>query len=93
MATCVPTSPVTEVILYAWAMNMLAKVMYIILPSRLNEYPSGRVNETILSLHPNLSISSTNFGNTASLLAVLKAMAMGELRRRSKTGRRFLSTR
>src|ERR1700682_5333750 len=50
--TWVAILPVTEVILYACAMNMLANVIYIMLPSRLNEYPSGNTNDTILLLHP-----------------------------------------
>ena len=34
---CCPTSPVIEVMLNACAINMLANVMYIILPSKLKE--------------------------------------------------------
>ena len=79
--------------LYACAMNILAKVIYIILPSKLKEYPNGKVKETILLLQPNLSISSTSFGKTASLLAVLKAMAIGFEILLSKTIIRFLRMR
>ena len=35
--TCCQTSPVIDVILKACAINILAKVMYIILPSKLKE--------------------------------------------------------
>jgi hypothetical protein len=42
--------------------------MYIILPSKLNEYPNGNMKETILSLTPKRSNSSVNFGKTASLV-------------------------
>ncbi|MNS52132.1 hypothetical protein D3C72_848360 [compost metagenome] len=55
--------------------------MYIILPSRLNEYPSGNMKETILSFTPKPSNSSVNFGNTASLLVVPKAIAKGPVMR------------
>ena len=61
-------------------------------PSRLNEYPSGSTNATILSLHPNLSNSSVNFGNTASLLVVLKATSKGLLIRFNKTFMRWPKT-
>ena len=70
-------------------MKTLAKVMYIILPSRLNEYPNGSVNETILLLHPKRSNSSTNFGKTASLEVVEKAIKSGLLIRFNKSQRRF----
>ena len=53
--------------------------MYIILPSRLKEYPKGKMNDTILLLQPNLSSSSTNFGKTASELVVENAMSKGSL--------------
>src|SRR5688572_7887869 len=62
----------------AWAMAKLAKVMYIILPSRLKLYPNGKINDTILSLQPNRSSSSVSLGKTASLLVVLKATSIGE---------------
>ena len=51
--------------------------MYIILPSKLKEYPSGNMKDTILSLTPKRSNSSVNFGKTASLLVVPKAMING----------------
>src|ERR1700712_4001892 len=72
-------------------MARLAKVMYIILPSKLNEYPSGKINDTILSLQPKRSSSSVNLGNTASLLVVLKATSKGCEMRLSSSGTRLRS--
>ena len=63
--------------------------MYIILPSRLKEYPKGKMKETILLLHPNLSSSSTNFGKTASELVVENAMSNGSLILRNNSKSRF----
>ena len=47
--------------------------MYIIEPSKLNEYPMGKTKVTIFLLHPNFSNSSINKGKAASEDAVLKA--------------------
>ena len=60
-------------------MKIDAKVMYIMLPSKLKEYPSGKINDTILLLQPKRSNSVTNFGKTASELVVEKAMSNGSL--------------
>ncbi|MNY50561.1 hypothetical protein D3C86_1860740 [compost metagenome] len=43
----------------------------------MNEYPSGNIKDTTLSFTPNASNSSVNFGKTASLLVVPKAIANG----------------
>jgi hypothetical protein len=50
--------------------------MYIMLPSKLKEYPSGKINDTILLLQPKRSNSVTNFGKTASELVVEKAIRL-----------------
>ena len=68
---------------------MAAKVIYIILPSRLKEYPKGKMKETILLLQPNLSSSSTSFGNTASELVVENAINKGSLIRLNNSKSRF----
>ncbi|MNL75126.1 hypothetical protein D3C87_2008780 [compost metagenome] len=63
--------------------------MYIILPSKLNEYPKGKINDTTLLLQPNLSNSSTNLGKTASELVVEKAISKGDLILFNRSKRRF----
>src|ERR1035437_3352066 len=64
--------------------------MYIMLPSKLNEYPNGKTKATILSLQPNFSSSSVNLGKTASLLVVVNAINKGTLMRRNNSGILFL---
>src|SRR5687767_10564908 len=58
-------------------MVRVAKVMYMMEPSRLNEYPSGSTKLTILFLKPNFSRDSISIGIADSLLAVLKARSVG----------------
>ncbi len=60
-------------------MKMLANVMYIMLPSRLNEYPNGKMKLTMFFLQPKFSNSSVNLGNTASELVVENATNIGFL--------------
>jgi hypothetical protein len=62
---------------YDWAINSEANVMYIMLPSRLKEYPSGSTKLTTVSLQPNFPNSSIVFGKAASLLVVEKAYRTG----------------
>ena len=50
--------------------------MYL-LPSKLKEYPNGKMNDTILLLQPKRSNSVTNFGKTASELVVENAISKG----------------
>ncbi len=70
-------------------MKIDAKVIYIILPSRLNEYPNGKIKETILLLQPKRSNSSTNFGKTASELVVEKAINNGAFILLNNSNNRF----
>ena len=74
MVSCVPISKCFPC---DCAIAILAKVIYIMLPSKLKEYPSGNIKDTILSLQPKRSSTSVNFGKTASLLVVLKAIIKG----------------
>ena len=60
-------------------MKIEAKVIYIMLPSKLKEYPNGKMNDTILLLQPKRSNSVTNFGKTASELVVENAISKGSL--------------
>ena len=60
-------------------MKIEAKVMYIMLPSKLKEYPNGKMNDTILLLQPKRSNYVTNLGKTASELVVEKAISKGSL--------------
>ena len=72
-------------------MNMVAKVIYIIDPSRLKEYPSGRTKLTILFGQPKRSSDSIVLGMADSELAVLNANKIGSCKMRNsfKNGTRI----
>ena len=60
-------------------MKIEAKVIYIILPSKLKEYPSGKTKLVIFGVQPKFSNSTIVFGKAASELLVLKANKIGSL--------------
>ncbi len=65
-------------------MKMVAKVQYIIEPSRLNEYPSGSTNEDTRLLQPKRSSCASVFGYAASLEAVANASSVGSCTARKR---------
>ena len=65
-------------------MKMLANVQYIIVPSRLNEYPSGSTKLEIRDDAPKRLRPSSVFGYAASELAVENAIISGSRISRSR---------
>src|SRR3984957_13658862 len=61
----------------AWAANSAATARYNVLPSRLNEYPTGITNATIRRGTPSASMASMARGSAASDVDVENAISAG----------------